>query len=306
MSKATDLCNMSKIDVLDASKSEDILSSPNTSTIKDLEDFIDKSFYNALAPSASAQPMDMSTPVQRGPEVDWSKLGAQFLSFKGNVEAQLQVLSCKLSEQNNIINASKQEICKLNGENLHLKPRISELEAKLLLVNTSNVTSGLDVCGERFNGNTILNKNADACVTAIGCLPETSAYVDDTLTSVSQLCVETSIEDYDKETPSLTDDNVVNLNSSMKSRRQVFRLPKPAMDNSGENERNKTAGVVLPNCTENSQPNLTSLEQDSKILQTSTKSATTHPKPQVPEWLSHLPLIETPGDDHSNDVVLAT
>jgi hypothetical protein len=58
LSKINDLCDI-ETDVLgDASKSDDMLLSPNTSTIKELEAFIDKSFYSASELSNPVQPTD--------------------------------------------------------------------------------------------------------------------------------------------------------------------------------------------------------------------------------------------------------
>ena len=46
----------------------------------------------------------------------------------------------KLSEQTQIINKSKQDICKLSDENLNLKSRLAELEVKILSEDLSNNT----------------------------------------------------------------------------------------------------------------------------------------------------------------------
>ena len=79
-------------------------------SIKELEGFIDKSFCNAFGLPDFAQSTDMSTPVNQHPDGNLAKLESQFFTFKENVEAQLQSLSYKLSEQNNIINSNKQEL----------------------------------------------------------------------------------------------------------------------------------------------------------------------------------------------------
>jgi hypothetical protein len=116
----------------------------------------------------------MSTPVNQHPDGNLAKLESQFFTFKENVEAQLQSLSYKLFEQNNIINSNKQELCKLNCENLHLRSCISELEVKLLSTNTSNANSSLGLDSQMVKENALPTVNADICITSSGCSPETN------------------------------------------------------------------------------------------------------------------------------------
>ena len=52
---------------------------------------------------------------------------ARFFIFKEKIESEMVNLLEKLSEQVKIINTSKQDLCRLNRENLTLKSRISEL-----------------------------------------------------------------------------------------------------------------------------------------------------------------------------------
>ena len=56
---------------------------------------------------------------------------ARFFIFKEKIESEMVNLLEKLSEQVKIINTSKQDLCRLNGENLTLKSRISKLEGKV-------------------------------------------------------------------------------------------------------------------------------------------------------------------------------
>ena len=141
LSNIDDLSNISQTDALsDISKIDDILTSSDASTIRELESFIDRSFCSAFG-----LPTDMSTPSNRHTDGNLAKLESQFFTFKESVEAQLQNLSYKLSEQNNIIKLNKQELCKLNSENLHLKSCISELEVKLLSANALNANCSLDL-----------------------------------------------------------------------------------------------------------------------------------------------------------------
>ena len=147
LSNIDDLTNISPTDALsDISKIDDILTSPDASTIRQLEGFIDRSFFSTFGLPDFAQLRDRSTPSNRHTDGNLAKLESQFFTCKESVEAQLQNLSYKLSEQNNIIKLNKQELCKLNSENLHLKSCISELEVKLLSANALNVNCSLD-CG---------------------------------------------------------------------------------------------------------------------------------------------------------------
>ena len=117
---AENLTNLSNIDdssnisqtgaVSDISKIDDILTSSDASTIKELEGFIDRSFCSVFGLSDFAQPTDMSTPSIRHTDGNLAKLKSQFFAFKESAEAQLQNLSHKLSEQNNIIKSNKQEL----------------------------------------------------------------------------------------------------------------------------------------------------------------------------------------------------
>ncbi|CAB4032512.1 Hypothetical predicted protein, partial [Paramuricea clavata] len=68
LSKINDLCDI-ETDVLgDASKSDDMLLSPNNSTIKELEAFIDKSFYSAS--------VELSNPVRQPTDFYTQKPGS--------------------------------------------------------------------------------------------------------------------------------------------------------------------------------------------------------------------------------------
>ena len=56
----------------------------------------------------------LSSPAQKRSEENRPKLEAQILTFKENVETQLQVLSHKFVELNNTININKQELLYAN------------------------------------------------------------------------------------------------------------------------------------------------------------------------------------------------
>ena len=171
-----DLSNISQTDaVSDISTVDDILTSSDASTIRELESFIDGSFCSAFGLSDFAQPMDMFTPSNRHTDGNLAKLESQFFTFKESVEAQLQNLSYKLSEQNNIIKLNKQELCKLNSENLHLKSCISELEVKLLSANALNANCSLHLESPMVNENAFSTVNADACIVPRDCSLETKS-----------------------------------------------------------------------------------------------------------------------------------
>ena len=65
---------------------------------------------------------------------------------------QIQSLLTKLFEQDESIKSSKQELCRLNGENLNLKSRIVDLEAKVFSMEKSHGNKS-------HNPHAILNKD---------------------------------------------------------------------------------------------------------------------------------------------------
>ena len=150
--------------------------------IMQLEDFIDKSFCSAFQRSNFSEPTIISTPFQQDPEGNLGMLETQFLTFKRIVEEQIQSLLHKLTEQHNIIDMSKQELCKLNEESLHLKSRISDLEGEWSSINTLNSSSSL--YSEMVKENVIPTKNTkvDVGVTSSDFLLETTVQVDDSIT----------------------------------------------------------------------------------------------------------------------------
>jgi hypothetical protein len=93
--------------------SEDTASVADTSTLKELEDFIDNSFYNATALQREdctrnvAQEIGNSTPYQKRVINDNSvTTEARFFIFKEKIESEMVNLFEKLSEQVKIINTS--------------------------------------------------------------------------------------------------------------------------------------------------------------------------------------------------------
>jgi hypothetical protein len=121
------------------SDSDTAPSAASNSTIRDLEDFIDSSFFNVngdVAPNF-AQVSGTSTPFQQQDDDTSDSFELQFFSFKTKTESQILDLLSKMFEQNQVIDACEQDLCKFRSENLNLISRISFLEKKLSIVNHS-------------------------------------------------------------------------------------------------------------------------------------------------------------------------
>jgi hypothetical protein len=121
---------------------------PDCSTLDELQDFIEQSFQNCsilksdINLSFADQTIDSSTPFRSQVDVKSAIMEEQFCIFKEKIELEIEVLITKLSDQTQIINESKQEICKLVSENLNLKSRLAELEEKVFPRNQSNTIVG--------------------------------------------------------------------------------------------------------------------------------------------------------------------
>ena len=123
--------------------------SADCSTLDELEDFIDRSFQNVniLTQNNNAnifpvRSTDSSTPSRTQDEAELGITVKHFRMFKNKIESDIAVLINNLSEQTQIINKSKQDICELSDENLNLKSRLTELEVKVLSGDLSNNTIG--------------------------------------------------------------------------------------------------------------------------------------------------------------------
>ena len=73
-----------------------------------------------------ARSTDSSTPFRTEDEAELGISVKQFRMFKDRIESDIAVLINNLSEQTQIINKSKQDICELLDENLNLKSRLTE------------------------------------------------------------------------------------------------------------------------------------------------------------------------------------
>jgi hypothetical protein len=104
----------------------------DSSTIEQLQEFIDISYQKSLVHEISfAQAIDNSTPLKSQPDCSLDTLQDQFSVFRQDMESKVLILLTKISEQTQIINKNNQELCKLTKDNLHLKSRLTQLEKKL-------------------------------------------------------------------------------------------------------------------------------------------------------------------------------
>ena len=178
-------------------------------------------------------------------------------------EAQLQSLSYKLSEQNNIIISNKQELCKLNCENLHLKSCFSELEVKLLSTNTSNANCSLGLYSEMIKEKSLPTVNADVCINSSGCSPETN----NSQRNVNQPTVDSDLDPPVSEMNNHSNESIeaVQLSISITKERAAAQITQATNDNNN----------IEPNAGKSF---VSAAPQQNNI-----------------EWLGHLPLIETPN-----------
>ncbi|CAB4008873.1 Hypothetical predicted protein [Paramuricea clavata] len=117
------------------SKSEVTETTSDCSTLEDLQDFIDFSYQNILPLSdnanlSSTRTFDCSTPSRPSVDDNSPAIEKLFGTFKREFESKVEALIFELSEQREIIDRCKQDICKLTSENLNLKSSLAELEQK--------------------------------------------------------------------------------------------------------------------------------------------------------------------------------
>ena len=128
--------------------------SVDCSTLADLEGFIDKSYQNLLPQNdndniSSVQLIGSSTPFNMHTTDSLTTMQDQFKTFKEKIESTVKLLVNKISQQTQIIDQNKQEICKLTNDNLNLKSRVADLELKIfpkkdestILINSSKNTN---------------------------------------------------------------------------------------------------------------------------------------------------------------------
>ena len=136
---------------------------PDRPTLDELQEFIEQAFQNTSVLNRNAninfpytQTIYSSTPSR--PQIDANSgiMEEQFCTFKEKFELEIAILQTKLSDQTRIINENKQDICKLVGENLHLRSRLAELENNVRPRILSNIVS---VSKEKSNENTSHDSN---------------------------------------------------------------------------------------------------------------------------------------------------
>ena len=97
----------------------------------------EKCFYQNLLPQndndniSSAQSIGSSTPFKMHTTDSLMSMQDKFKTFKEKIESTVTLLVNKMSQQTQIIEQNKQEICKLTNDNLHLKSRVADLELKI-------------------------------------------------------------------------------------------------------------------------------------------------------------------------------
>ena len=109
--------------------------SVDCSTLADMEGFIDKSYQNLFPQNdndniSSAQSIGSSTPFKMHTTDSLMSMQDQFKTFKEKIESTVTLLVNKISNQTQIIDQNKQDICNLTNDNLHLKSRVADLESK--------------------------------------------------------------------------------------------------------------------------------------------------------------------------------
>ena len=145
---------------------EDILT-PDRSSLEELENFIDRSFKGlGCLPLKNdnislAQSIDSSTPSRPSFDIKSGTLEDRFKILKAEMESVFFYLKAEISEQTKIINACKQDICKLSDENLILKLRLSEHEEK----GKVSVNKSIPRCEEKSQMTAPIEDNDDNALT---------------------------------------------------------------------------------------------------------------------------------------------
>ena len=108
-----------------------------------------------------AQSIDSSTHFRSSSDIKSGTLEERFETLKVEMESGFLYLKAELSEQTKIINACKQDICKLTNENLILKLRLSELEEK----GKVSVNKSISRCEENSQMTAPIDDNDDNALT---------------------------------------------------------------------------------------------------------------------------------------------
>ena len=84
---------------------------------------------NQAVPDVSGLVIDSSTPSKLRAADRSLSMEERFCTFRENIESTVAAFKYQILERTEVIAKSKQELCKLASENLHLKSRLTELEA---------------------------------------------------------------------------------------------------------------------------------------------------------------------------------
>ena len=112
------------------SKCEAMASTSDCSTLEELQEFIDRSYRDVSLRNdmyTLAENIESSTPFKSSAADRSIHIEERFCTLRENVESTVAALKAQLLEQTEIIAKSKQELCKLASENLHLKSRLAKL-----------------------------------------------------------------------------------------------------------------------------------------------------------------------------------
>ena len=125
------------------SECEAVTHTADISTLEELQEIVDRSYQGMLPRNGNvnvsfAQTIDNSTPF-RSRAAECLSMEEGFCTFKVNIESTVTALKAKLSEQTQNIAESKQELCKLASDTLHLRTRLTELEEKVFPKDKSTI-----------------------------------------------------------------------------------------------------------------------------------------------------------------------
>ena len=140
---------------------------PDCSFLEELENFIDRSFKGVgclplkIDNIFLAQSIDSSTHSRSSFDIKSGTLENRFKILKAEMESGFLYLKAALSEQTKIINACKQDICKLSNENLILKSPLSEIEEKCKV----SVNKSIPCCEEKSQMTAPIEDNDDNALT---------------------------------------------------------------------------------------------------------------------------------------------
>ena len=112
----------------------------DTSTLEELEEFIDNSLHNTSSVNQIDNNNNTFTQTtgdcssRRRRADDLATIEANVFIFKERVDSEMANLLDKLSNKEKIIAKHEEDLCKLREENLNFKSRLSKLEEQLFLL----------------------------------------------------------------------------------------------------------------------------------------------------------------------------